>query len=79
MEYIRDEAGLGLALQWLQHALITAYENNCPMRQVKPARNSLRWTARLEALRRIDRRLFNRGRTDRTPRSWELYRGPARV
>jgi hypothetical protein len=34
------------------------------MRQVKPARNSLRWTARLEALRRRVRRLFNRGRSD---------------
>jgi hypothetical protein len=74
MEYTRDEAGLGLALHWLQHALITAYENNCPMRLVKLARNSLRWTARLETLRRRVRRLFNRGRSDRTPRSWELYR-----
>jgi hypothetical protein len=26
-----DEAGLGLALNWVQHALITAYENNCPL------------------------------------------------
>jgi hypothetical protein len=79
MEYTRDEAGLGLALQWLQNALITAYENNCPMRLVKPARNSMRWTARLESLRKRVRRLFNRGRSDRNPRSWELYRGPARV
>jgi hypothetical protein len=60
MEYIRDDAGLGLALQWLQHAQITAYDNNCPMRQVKPARNFLRWTARLEALRRRVTRLLNR-------------------
>jgi hypothetical protein len=74
MEYTRDEAGLGLALQGLQHALITAYENNCPMRLVKPAKNSLRWTARLESHRRKVRRLFNRGRSDRTPRIWELYR-----
>jgi hypothetical protein len=69
MEYIRDEARLEFALQWLQHALITAYENNCPMRLVKPARNFLRWTARLEVLRRGVRRLLNRGRNDRTPRS----------
>jgi hypothetical protein len=69
MEYIRNEAGLGLSFQCLQNALITAYENNCPMRLVKPARNSLSWTARLEVLRRGVRRLFNRGRSDRTPRS----------
>jgi hypothetical protein len=47
IQYIRDGAGLGFALQWLQHALIAVYENNCP---IKPARNSLRWTASLEAL-----------------------------
>jgi hypothetical protein len=74
IDYTRYEAGLGLALQWLQHALITAYENNCPMWLVKPARNSLRWTARLESLRRRVRRLFKKGRRNRTPRSWELYR-----
>jgi hypothetical protein len=74
MEHTRDEAGLGLALQCLQHALITAYENNCPVRLVKPARNSLRLTVRLESLRIKVRRHFNRGRSDQTPRSSELYR-----
>jgi hypothetical protein len=69
-----DEAGLGLALSLVQHALITAYENSCPVRLVKPAWNSMRWTARLESLRRGVRRLFNKGRRDQTPQSWELYR-----
>jgi hypothetical protein len=54
--------------------VITAYENNCHIQQVKPARNALKWTARLEAFRRRVRRLFNRSRSDRTPRSCELYR-----
>jgi hypothetical protein len=44
------------------------------MRLVKSARNSLRWTARLESLRRRVRRLFSKGRRDRTLQSWELYR-----
>jgi hypothetical protein len=79
MECTRDEAGMGLALQWLQHALITVYENNCPMWLLKSARNSLKWTARLESLRRRVKRFFNKGRRDRTPRSWEFYRGLARV
>jgi hypothetical protein len=26
-----NEAGLGLALNWVQHALVTAYKNNCPV------------------------------------------------
>jgi hypothetical protein len=69
-----NEAGLGLALNWVQHALVTAYENNCPVRLVKPANTSLRWTARLESLRRNVRRLFNKSRRDQTMHSWELYR-----
>jgi hypothetical protein len=44
------------------------------MRLVKPARNSLRWTVRLESLRRRVRRLLNKGYRDRTPQSCELYR-----
>jgi hypothetical protein len=47
-----DEVGLGFALNWVQHALITAYENNCQVRLVKPTSTSLRWTVRLESLRR---------------------------
>jgi hypothetical protein len=64
-----DEAGLGLALNWVQHALVTAYENSCPVRLVKPANTSLRWTARLESLRRNVRRLFNKRRRDQTAQS----------
>jgi hypothetical protein len=55
-----DEAGLGFALNWVQHALITAYEDNCPLQLVKPARRSLRWALRLESLRKEVRRLFNK-------------------
>ena len=72
--YMKDEAGLELAVHWLQQALITAYEDNCPPRFVKTGRKSLRWTARLESLRREVRRLFNRCRADNKLSSWELYR-----
>jgi hypothetical protein len=74
VQYTGDEAGLELALNWVQHALIIAYKKNSPIRLVKPARNFLRWTARLESLRRGVKRLFNKGRRDRTPQRWELYR-----
>jgi hypothetical protein len=62
MECTGFEAILGLALNWVQHALITAYEHNCPYRLVKQVRNSLRWTAMLESLRRGIRTLFNKSR-----------------
>ena len=71
---MKEEAGLGLAVQWLQQALVTAYEDNCPPRFAKQGRKSLRWTARLESLRREVRRLFNRCRADSKSSSWELYR-----
>jgi hypothetical protein len=69
-----DEAGLRLALDWIQHALITTYEHYCPCWLVKPARNSLKWMAWLESLRRGVRRLFNKSRRNQTPQSWELFR-----
>jgi hypothetical protein len=32
---IKDEAGMGLAIHWVQQALISAYEDKCPLRPVK--------------------------------------------
>jgi hypothetical protein len=54
-----DEVGLGLTIHWVQQALITAYEDKCPLRPVKTGSCSLKWTAQLESLRRGVRRLFN--------------------
>jgi hypothetical protein len=31
---VKDEAELGLAVHWVQQALISAYEDNCPLRPV---------------------------------------------
>jgi len=28
---MKDEAGLGLAIHWIQQALISAFEDNCPL------------------------------------------------
>ena len=56
---MKSEAGLGLAIHWVQQALVLAYENNCPLRPVKMGRQSLKWTTELESLRRGVRRLFN--------------------
>jgi len=69
-----DEAGLGLAVHWIQQALITAYEDNCPFSPSKNGRKSLKWTSELESLRREVRRLFNRCQADNKSSSWELYR-----
>jgi hypothetical protein len=67
---IGNEAGFGLAMQWVQHAPVTAYEDNYHLRAVKTDRSSLKWTAELESLRRGVRRLFNKTRKYQNPHSW---------
>ena len=69
-----DEAGVGLAVHWIQLALISAYEDNCSLRQVRRGRKCLRWTLELESLRREVRRLFNRCWANNNSHSWEFYR-----
>jgi hypothetical protein len=59
---MKDEAELGLAVHWVQQALFSAYEDNCPFRPVKTGRQSLRWTSELESLRREVRRLLTSAR-----------------
>jgi hypothetical protein len=71
---MRDEAGLGLNISYLQQALISAYENNCSLRIARAGKLTLRWTSNLETLRREVRRLFNKSRRERTSQSWELHK-----
>ena len=71
---MKDEAGLGLAIHWVQQAQISAYEDNCPLRPVKTGRQSLKWMSELESLRRGVRQLFNKCQRAKNLRSWELYR-----
>jgi hypothetical protein len=71
---MKDKDGLGLAIIWDKQALISAYEDNCPLRPVKTGRYSLKWTSELESIRKGVRWLFNMCRTHKNPQSWELYR-----
>jgi len=71
---MEDEAGLGLAVHWIQQTLVTAYEENCAIKPIKNGRKSLKWTSELESLRREVRLLFSRYRADNKPSSAELYR-----
>jgi hypothetical protein len=50
VECTGDEAGFRLAINWVQHAIITAYENNCQLLLVKPAGTSMRLAAMLPSL-----------------------------
>jgi hypothetical protein len=57
---MKDKAGLGLTIYYVQQALISAYENNCPPRVVRAGKPFLKSTSNLETLRREARRLFNK-------------------
>ena len=48
---VEIEAGLGLAVQCILQALVTAYEDKCILRPTKNGRKSLRWTSVLASLR----------------------------
>jgi hypothetical protein len=54
----KSGAGLGLAINWLQQALILTYANNCPFKPVKTGMKSVKWATELESLRRKVRRLL---------------------
>jgi hypothetical protein len=73
---MKDVAELGLAVRWVQQALISAYEDNCPLtfRHIKKRRKSRRWTSELQFLRREVRWLFNKCWADNNPHSPKLYR-----
>ena len=64
---MKSEVGLGLAVHWVQQALVLAYEENCPLKSIKAGRQTLKWTTKLETLRKV--RLFNKCRSDKKPHS----------
>jgi hypothetical protein len=39
---MKDAAGLGLAIHWVQQALISAYEDNYPLRPIRTGKQSLK-------------------------------------
>ena len=57
---IKDEAGLGLAILAVQQALISAYENKCPLKPFRTGKHYLKWTYEFKCLRWVVRQLFNR-------------------
>ena len=69
-----DVAGLGIPIDWVQQALVSAYEDNCPLKLVKTGRQSLRWTTELETFRNGVRWPCNKCRSDKKAHCWALYR-----
>jgi hypothetical protein len=39
--YVKDEDGLGLALLFVQQAVLSAHEDNSPLKSVKTGKHSL--------------------------------------
>ena len=76
---MKSEAGLGLAVHWVQQALFLAYKNNCLLKPVKAGRQTLKWTTELESLRKEVRLLFNKCRSRKNLHSWDLFREAQRT
>jgi hypothetical protein len=57
---MKDEATLGLPILSVQLALILAYEDNCSLKLVRTGKHCLKWTYKLNCLRREVRQLFNK-------------------
>jgi len=57
---MKDEAGWGLGILLHQQALISVYEDNCPLKPAKTGKHSLKLTSEVESLRRVVRWLFNK-------------------
>jgi len=49
---MKAEAGLQLAILSLQQTLISAKENNCPLKPVTTGKHGVRWNPELKSLRR---------------------------
>jgi len=41
---MKSEDGLGLPIGWVQQALVSACENNCPLKPIKTGRQTRKWT-----------------------------------
>ena len=54
---MKDEAGLGLVILFVQQTLISAYEDNCHLEPIK-TRHSLKWAPELVSLRKAVRWLI---------------------
>ena len=44
---MKDETGLGLAIICVQQDLISAYEDNCPLKPVKTGSHCLKWASEM--------------------------------
>jgi len=63
---VNNEAGLGLAIHWVEQAIISAYKDNCPRRPVKTSRKYLKCAVVFESRRRV-RWFFSKCRPDKNP------------
>jgi len=70
--FMKDEARLGLAILFVQWALISTYKDNCFLKPVKTGRHSLKWMPELDSLRRGVRWLFNKCCIYKYSLCWEL-------
>ena len=68
---IRTVEELEEASQGIMNNILTAYNESCPVKTRSSNRDASWWNKKLEKLRKVTRRLFNRAKVTS---NWELYR-----
>lgn len=58
----------------LRTAVVTAFEENCPLIKKHTDRGKIRWSKELENRRRETRRLFNRAKKGRSQEHWNTFK-----
>ncbi|XP_063821253.1 uncharacterized protein LOC135071391 [Ostrinia nubilalis] len=66
---IKTPDSLNAAVKMLNNGIINAYERSCPEKEVKSNKSPMWWNKKLEKLRAITRRIFNRAK----PCDWDKY------
>ena len=68
---VKSNKDVELAAEQIQNAIISAYENNCPLVTRKSTRNVPWWNKDLDTMRRQVRKKFNNAKTSA---NWDDYR-----
>ncbi len=72
--HAQDSNDLEQGVNNLQTAIITSYEESCPLRRVKMGRRVPWWNQRLSELRKECRKNLRRALYSRADQDWEIYK-----
>jgi len=70
----RSATKIELCVDYLRRALIDSYKKNCPIKTVTNSKNTSWWNPKLQELRLVARKSWNRARNIGRQSDWDLYK-----